>query len=257
MTAGRPLVWALLATVVVAATWPLKAGLSNDATQYLTSAKELREGHGFSTSILYFDEHYRFGTLPAPQTVWPPGYPALIAGVAATGMGVETAARMIPKVAFVLLFPLLYLLAFRLTGSPVLASLACLWQLGLTEFWMYLTAPNSELPFIVASLAALLLVPGEIADTRRWAGASLCAGAAVWIRYAGVFLLASLAVALVAELWLDWRRRGVPRLRPVLWASPGFVMVAVLIWRNQLLVGSLQGGNTKVVIQPLSDLLQT
>lgn len=257
MIAGRPLVWGLLAAAVVVATWPLKAALSNDATQYLNSAAELREGHGFSTSILYFDEHYRFGTLPAPQTVWPPGYPALIAGLAATGMEEETAARLIPKISFVLIFPLLYLLAFRLTGSSVLASLACLWQLGLTEFWMYLTAPNSELPFIAASLAALLLVPDEIGHARRWAGASLCAGIAGWIRYAGVFLLASLALVLVGELLWEWRRRGVLRLQPALWATPGFLMVALLMLRNQLLVGSLQGGNTKVVVQPLSDLLKT
>jgi hypothetical protein len=42
-----------------------------DSVHQLSVADNVFRDHGLATSILEYPEHYRFGTVPAPQTVWP------------------------------------------------------------------------------------------------------------------------------------------------------------------------------------------
>jgi hypothetical protein len=248
--------FAVAALVVVLARWNRVAPISNDGIQYVEAARQLLAGHGYATSLVFFDEQHAAGVIPAPQTVWPPGYPVAIAAAGKLGMGLETAARLVARGAFVAIIPLVFLIALRLTGNPILASLAAFWQLGVTELWMYLAAPNSELPFLALSLAALVAVPRDGDAKWRWALAGLLAGLSVTVRYAGLFLLATLGMAAMIVAWHRWRhgRRGV--LQPLMLLAPGAALAGALLLRNQLLVGNLSGGNSKPVHQPVGYLLR-
>lgn len=52
--------------------------LSNDSAQYISSAVNLESSGKFETSTLYYESQIESG-MPAAQTVWPPGFPILIA----------------------------------------------------------------------------------------------------------------------------------------------------------------------------------
>ena len=247
------LIWAIVAAGVVFARRDRVAAISNDGTQYVESARQLLAGHGYATSLLFFDEHYAAGAMPAPQTGWPPGYPLVIAAVGRLGLGLETAARLVARVAFVAVAPLVFLIAFRLTGSPILASLATLWQLGITELWVYLAGPNSELPFLALSLAALAVLPRKGAADWRWAIAGLLGGLCVTVRYAGAFLLVTLGGAALMTVWDRWRKERRVGLLPLVLLAPGTALAVAPLIRNQLLVGSLTGYHVPTS-QPVGNL---
>ncbi len=249
------LAFGLAAAAVVTLTWHHAVGISNDGVQYVEGARRLLAGDGYATSILHFDEHYRAGTLPAPQTVWPPGTSAAIAVVAGFGVEPEAAGRLVARLAYLFLPPLVFLIGVRLTGSVVPAALCAIWQLGMTEFWMYLASPNSDLPFLAASLGAITLLPDRAGSGRRWLAASMLAGVAVLFRYAGVFFLLPLGLVLVIDAVQTWRRTRVFPFRPFALAAPGFVIVGAMLLRNRLIAGDLRGGNTRVFHQPLGGLL--
>lgn len=257
---GRAVVGAWLFAVaalgVVLSRWNRVVAISNDGTQYVEGARQLLAGHGYVTSLVFFDEQHATGIIPAPQTVWPPGTSLAIAAVGKLGMGLEAAARLVARGAFVAIIPLVFLIALRLTGNPHLASLAALWQLGLTELWMYLATPNSDLPFLALSLAALVAVPRDGDGEWRWALAGLLAGLSVTVRYAGLFLLATLGGATLIVAWHRWRHERRRVLRPLMLLAPGTVLAGALLVRNQLLVGTLSGGNSKPVRQPIGYLLR-
>lgn len=247
--------WTVIGALIIAMLWPREGGISNDGVQYVSGAQNLLAGQGYSTSILFFDEHYRTGTLPAPQTVWPPGYSLLVAGISAVGLDPDAAARLVPRLCFLLFLPLCYLLARRLDLPPRWAMFSTFWIGGVAEWWMYTTMPNSEVPFTVLALAAVAAVPHRHEGSRAWAWVGLLAALAASLRYAGAFLL--LALGLVAALDVIARSRLSARWRvaSILWYSLGSTPFALVLVRNVLLVGTPSGGNAKPMRQPLTDLL--
>ena len=247
--------FAVAATLLVVLVWQRTVGISNDGVQYVEGARQLLAGHGYATGILYFDEHYRAGTIPAPQTVWPPGTSATIAAVAAFGVEPEAAGRLVARLAYVVLPPLVFLIGVRLTGSLGAAALCALWQLGMTEFWMYLASPNSELPFLATSLGAIALLPDRGGSPWRWSLTWILAGIATVFRYAGVFFLLALGLVLMIDAFRTWHRTRILPFRTFAYALPGFAIVGAMMVRNRLIAGDLRGGNTKVFHQPLDGLL--
>lgn len=249
------LCFGLAAAAVVGLTWRRTIGISNDGVQYVEGARQLLAGQGYATGILYFDEHYRAGTLPAPQTVWPAGTSIAIAGVAALGIEPEIAGRLVARLAYLFIPPLVFLIGVRLTGSLAAGTLCAIWQLGMAEFWMYLGAPNSELPFLAASLGAIALLPDQGGAARGWLAASTLAGVATLFRYVGVFFLLALGLVLLMDVWRSWREQRRLPFSAFLYAAPGFLIVAAIMLRNRLIAGDLRGGNTRVVHQPVDALL--
>jgi 4-amino-4-deoxy-L-arabinose transferase-like glycosyltransferase len=248
------LIWALVAVGVVLVRRDRVSAISNDGTQYVESARQLMGGHGYTTTLLFFDEHHAAGVMPAPQTGWPPGYSLAIAAVSSLGLGLESSARLVAQVAFVAVAPLVFLIACRLTGNPILASLATLWQLGITELWMYLAEPNSELPFLALSLAALAVLPRKGGGNWRWGVAGVLGGLCVTMRYAGAFLLVTLAGAALLAVWDRWRLERRLVLLPLVLLAPGTALAVAPLIRNQLLVGSLTGYHVPAS-QPVGNLL--
>jgi hypothetical protein len=250
------LLWTVIGAALGLAAPANPLGLTNDGAQYLSGARNLQATGRFTTSILYFDEHYLTGRLPAPQTVWPPGYPAALAGLGALGLSEEAGTRAIGVASLAAVLGLTFLLGGRLSGSPVAGSLAALWVVGITELLFYVRTPNTDLPFMAFVLGALACVADPTRSSRRrWILAGLFAAASMYVRYAGIFVFAALGVWALLSRWRAGTVRE--RLEPVWSLVPGGVLIALLMLRNVLLIGDPRGGNSKSVTQPLGGLLRT
>src|SRR5579862_4502143 len=59
---------------------------ANDCYQYLSMAHNIRTGNGIATSLLHYSENQGLGLIPSPQTVFPPGYSIVIAGLEFLGL---------------------------------------------------------------------------------------------------------------------------------------------------------------------------
>lgn len=244
--------------------------VSNDAAQYLVGASSLLEGTGYTTSILYFDEHFATGTIPAPQTVWSPGYPAGIAALAATGLPLLDAARIWSIVCYAALLPCLVLLVWHLTQSAVLATAAAFWQLAVTEMWLYSAEIATELAFCLTIVAmALVFVRDLRANAERarpfalslpaLAAINCLAGVAFLLRYAGVFPLAWSLLLIAFDFVTRMRNRagrpGALLAGAALAALPAVAVFIAVTARNYAITGGIRGGNNKLFLTPVVDLL--
>lgn len=209
---------------------------------YVDFARHIARGAGMSTSML---APYYLPKIPSPISLWPPLYPALIAGVSKLGLAVPVAARAISIVMFGVTAMLVWLLAaavFGRTTGAVAAVLFSLWPPATRIGGMAL----SENLFMAAVLVSLLigvrlLRPGPPAS--RWyavaAGSGLAMGLAALTRYVGLALIAIGAAALLASI----RGRTVrERITGVaVWAVSAAVLPALVLLRNVLVTGALIG----------------
>src|SRR5262249_18015901 len=69
--------------------------LSNDSYQYLSVTETLRTGHGIETSLVHFDVERAHGTVPAPITTFPSGFPMAAAAVTKLGVPPTAAATAV------------------------------------------------------------------------------------------------------------------------------------------------------------------
>src|SRR5947209_3520835 len=171
----------------------------NDDFQYLSVADNLVKGNGAATSILYFDEHYASGTLPAPQTVFPCGYSLAVATVHLTGLPLTYAGLVVSSLSFFALIPLL-LWGCRLLQVGSAATHGILFLVVASSLsWRYALTSGSEALFTaLLVLAAIFLMRAEIAAAARPADGGrhvflggVCCGLCFLVRYAGSFLIAA------------------------------------------------------------------
>lgn len=231
--------------------------LANDTAQYFSVADNLRTGRGLATSIIYYEEHYALGTVPAPQTVFPPGYPVAIALVAATGVATVTAAFLIDLLSWGVSIWLLFSIALARGHGPALA-LGCAAAFACLALpWVYTYQMLSEPLFIVLTLAGARCLVGSRQQSAYEQSllAGVAAAAAITVRYAGVFFAAAVAVVLVVEL--VWRRSRRTLIHGVAFALPVVATTLTLFWRNARLVGDFRGGNAHEVLKPIGDVLYT
>lgn len=229
--------------------------LTNDAAQYLSVADNLLAGRGLATSIIYYEEHYVAGTVPAPQTVFPPGYPVAIALVAATGVDPATAAFLIDLLSWGVSIWLVFSIVLARGQGPAwalgcAAAFACL-----ALPWVYTHEMLSEPPFIALTLAATrcLVDSQERTSYRLSLLVGVATAAAVTVRYAGIFFAAAVAVVFAVELVRRRSRRTL--IHGVAFALPVVATTLTLFWRNARLVGDFRGGNAHEVLKPIGDVL--
>jgi hypothetical protein len=90
---AEPVLWVIIAILAFLLSLRLHGPLlSNDSFQYLSEARNLRDGNGLSTSIIHFDIERRSGIIPAPLTTFPPGFAIAIATLSWLPFSLETAA---------------------------------------------------------------------------------------------------------------------------------------------------------------------
>ncbi len=230
-----------------------------DSYQYLSMARNIRTGHGIATDYLHYGENHRTGLIPAPQTVFPPGYPILIAGPEMLGVDGVAAGLGVSLAAFALTLALTVYLGRLLDVRT--GPLCCVLFLIVLNgaFWYYALRVYAESIFTAVSLLGLtLLVKAECLENRTWkrlgiltAGAT-AVGLAYWMRYAGCFLIASV-VFYYGGCWL--RVRSAARMKDLMVVSAVLAALILPIWiRNYSLTGSIQGGNSLSVNNSLKEL---
>ncbi|HTA46656.1 MAG TPA: hypothetical protein VK789_29635 [Bryobacteraceae bacterium] len=235
----RSLRWACVLAGIVAL-WlsyrPMGAPyITNDGYQYLDAAFNLASGECFCTRVAVFDEQVAYGRMPVPFTHFAPGYPLLMTALAKFGIREETAGYLLSALGYLAVIWLMWEIGLTLGASPwVIALFSLLWITHATALY-YAAMVGTESLFT----ALLLLLAALIArDVRSKAMIGVVAGLAYWIRYPGLFLVASAGVYLI---FVAWR---VPRERRS--AIGGLVASALLVGaiqiRNAIYSGSWQGG---------------
>jgi 4-amino-4-deoxy-L-arabinose transferase-like glycosyltransferase len=237
--------WALVlgATLVGFVTLYDPSFIDIDGAFFVSAGKNLGNGLGFTTSILWHEEQYRLGRMPAPQTVFPPGYPLLIALVSRLGAGPPYAAFLVSLVSFAAI-PLVVYGILRTVGHTHLGSFAvgAVW-LGSAFAWFTVFRCMSDMAFIMLTLLSLrCVVQSERHPGRRdlWlAAAGIVAGLAFSVRYQGVFYILSLGCFFLLRLI---RQRDWSSARAlILVAGPASVFVLPILVRNRALTGKLTG----------------
>lgn len=171
--------------------------------------------------------------------LYPPLFGALATALAATGIELETAGRIVSAVAGSLGLIPVYMMALRLRG-PCAARFAALFYTISPMILRWSVRVMTDALFFALCAAALWLMmeawaaTRDRADRRRadWllAGATLCAALSALTRYQG---------ALLAPLWLIpatlfvWRTRGLP-WRALLACSAWLALPAWMAWNGMV-----------------------
>ncbi|MBI3029542.1 MAG: glycosyltransferase family 39 protein [Candidatus Rokubacteria bacterium] len=228
-----------------------------DGAFFVNAAKNLASGHGFATSIVWHEEQYRLGGVPAPQTVFPPGYPLLIALGSRLGLDPPYAAFLVSLLSFGAVALVIYDI-LRTAGHTPLRSFAvsAVW-LGSPFAWFNVLGCMSEMPFTLLTLVSLrCAMQGERDPGRRdlWlAAAGTVAGLAFTVRYQGVYYVISLGLFFLVRVI---RQRDWQSARALILATgPASVFVVALFLRNLVLTGKLTG--TMLPGDPLMELHRT
>jgi hypothetical protein len=225
--------------------------MANDSYQYLSVAENVRYRHQIATSLVHFDVERSSGRLPAPSTTFPPGYSILVAIISLLGCSLRNAALILSLVSGVGIVALLWS-AMRWMSIPSLFSRACLsfWVLNSYAIRSSISV-SSESLFIACTLSAIVLTLAHETATegRHWQilAAYLLAAMAYWIRYAGLFLFASLVGYGLVQAYVRKRSRAA-------WLgsmAAGAGIIAIGFCRNMLLTGTWRGGNTKILHKAL------
>jgi hypothetical protein len=234
---------AVLAGLLVALFEP--SMLTTDTAQYVSTARNIVAGHGIATDLLYFDQQQVFGTVPAPQTVWPPLFPLAVALLQWLGIEAMWGAFCVALIAN-FAAPLVLYACVRVAGYGARIALAAagasLAIAGLSS--MVLGGMSEPLYTLLALCAMYGFLRLQAAHGARrgvlLVATGLCCALVYLTRYTGLCLIAAYAAAL-SFAWL--RERTWPRFRDVLLgATVPVLVVMALLWRNYLATGSLSGG---------------
>lgn len=215
-----------------------------DTIQHMSAAANLLAGNGYASNIVYYDTQYDVGLMPAPQTVWPPGYAWLLAGAEAIGLPPAGVAIGIAILSYGFVALMMRFLARRTgVGSLVATGTALIWLLQ-TSGWYVVLAVYTEAFFIGATVLSALFLVQWVRQGKSKPAWLFAAGAAATVailtRYSGVFW------PLAVGIWflLDIVRLRSPRLllsALAFGALPAVTTIA-LMFRNFLLTGRLSGG---------------
>lgn len=232
----------LLTTALVLVALRDETFVTTDTAQYMGVARNLVDGKGITTSIIYYEEQYLQAGIPAQQTVWPPGFPALIALLVSLGVGAKLAAFVVAFAAH-LATPIALALLLRWAGVRSVVSL--LFAAAYLLFVLaasYVLACLSEPVFTAVSTLSFAFVLRYVArGGSAWlAAGGVLAALAFIIRYPGVFYIAALGVVFGVRFLIrrDARSFGEGLL---LLGAPLLTVVAFFA-RNLSVTGHLSGG---------------
>jgi hypothetical protein len=250
------LLWCLASLALTAYQLGRTSGprLSYDSYQYLNIAHHLASEGSAETSIIHFDEERAHGRVPAPVSHFPIGYPVLLAGLHLLGLRLETAALAVSIAATVGVVLLLAALARRL-GLEAWATRAALilWSAN-SQVPEFSVSALTEPLFALVSLSAIaLLVSGETSSRGSgiFAGCVL-AGAAYWVRYAGVLLV--ITVCLYGAFRCLRNQQCKAWLAGLM--TTGAIVGAGML-RSFIQTGAWQGGDKRDSFHPLGGVLRT
>ena len=219
------------------------AAIGADSVAYLSIAENLLAGHGL--------QDYR----GAKFLPWPPGFPLLLAGVAASvGIEPSEAARLVNATAFGLSILLAGLWLRRTLGSPVLAAGMCL--IVATSYYLSHAASYvmTEATFILFTLLALMRM--ERFSSQGAPGLVLAAafsGLAASTRYAGGALIITGVLLLLAR---QGASLGARLKMAVAYGALSSAPLAAVLMRNWWLFGAWDLPRPYWTGQPALDALR-
>jgi len=217
--------------------------LSNDTAQYISTARNLLEGNGLKTDLLYYEQQLT-GEIPAPQTIWPPGYPAVLASL----LWLNLDFAYVPFLAALAFHLASFFLLYEILRSLSIPSIYCVagvfvWQISVLAN-LYVLMGLSESAFIFFSLLSLYLFFNGSTDSKYDALflflSGLCSAIGFSIRYVGIALIGSLICCLFM-LWLIKRQKRHIKELFIFCLIP-FLTVIFVFGRNLILSDSLTGG---------------
>ena len=237
---------ALLATVILslAATFCLWKSdddrtFNPDIAQATSVARNMLAGNGFSTDLICYEQHYRQQAWPAKQTVFPFGYPLMIAALGSFGVPLRTAAQVLSLSGFFCVPLLIFVAARRMGRTPMTAMLlGLLWQCAPMN-WYNIHEKQTESLFVAFTLGSMILLFANDHRTSRILLAGLCAAIACSLRYAGVFWLLTLGLVMAPGVIRNWKlgvREGTAFV-----SIPAAVVCGMFV-RNRMIVGDISGG---------------
>ncbi|MCZ6464677.1 MAG: hypothetical protein O7A09_10105 [Proteobacteria bacterium] len=209
---------------------------AGDGWGYLDVARHVAEGDGLVTSVSVW--HMGLDPLPHPSTLYPL-WPLLL-GNAARTVGLDTAARALPELLYLLSLGLLYLLALRLaetwgTATIAIGRLPPTLNVGHVAILVFGLSPvyarHTSLPFaeglaFTLSFAALLALSGT--RGRRPALWAALAGVLGGLAYLTRSQLIAVPLAVTASLvWVGLHR---PRLRVAAGVSAVAAVAVCVPW---------------------------
>lgn len=224
------------AAVVLAAT-PWGAGLGGDSYYYVSGARNILAGLGFSRPAA--DGGIRV------ITHYPPGYSLVLAAMTGLGMDTLDAARWLSALLFGASAGLLAAMVYRSTRSAAPTFLAGLLWLGSPALIVIHTWALSEPLFIFLTLLFLLALARAVEGGRgrEIVVAGLLAGLTYLTRYVGLAVIATGGLALLTFGQGPVRRRvgaaagfgAISVLLPAAWAARNFMASGSLAYHAQQL----------------------
>ena len=172
-------------------------GISPDSVVYLGAADSIASGNGVPTVAFHYTPLIPAG---APLTIFPPAYPAFIAGLIRLGLPVLTSAKWFDVMMMAATVFMIGLFTCLVTEGSVPATLGSILLFSSsTDIWNIYTMAWSEPPFILLCLAAFVLLVTHIAKPNYFLliCASLSAGLAVMTRYVGVTIIAPMILTIL------------------------------------------------------------
>ncbi len=218
--------------------------IQKDAAQSVSVAKNLLAGEGLVTSLVWDDEHYLIGGVPAPQPNVPPGYPLLIALVSKLGVDPRYAAFLVALTSFNLI-PLLLYRILRMSGHGQIPSLAlsAAW-FGFPLIWFNVLACLSETTYALFTLISATCVMQSEHDTSNrgpWLFlAGTLGGLTFMLRYVGISYVISLGAFFLLRAVRQRDRQSIRALFLV--GTPASLLVLAVFLRNYFLMGKFTGG---------------
>lgn len=214
----------------------------NDGVQYLSTARNWLQGHGFSTSALMYTPHFQ-GVLPAPQTVWPPGYPLALAMITMVGLSLQQGSLLINLISLAASAFLVFAI-LRRENLSFRAALGCALIFYCTVMpWSYSLALVTEPLFSTLILVAIYFQPNDVqGKVGPWIASGLVIALCLFTHYSGVLFAAGVGLGMFVYLIKYYRNdlnrfwRGIGLLTLQL-SIPVAVFVAML-YRTYLLTGT-------------------
>lgn len=225
-----------LAAVAAAATWVATRhgpGMSPDSVTYLSAARNLASGHGYTDFT------------GQALTNFPPGFPSLVASTRVLGASVTTGARIVNAVSFAAIVLLAWVLVRRHVSS-LLIALGTTALVALSPALINIASNAWSEPLYCALVLAFILAlehataPGGH-QARSIGAAAVLAGLAFLVRYVGLSLLIVGSLALVISSYREGVRAAARRLA-VFW-TVGLLIPVWWLLRNA-------GSGTRFVLGP-------
>ncbi len=232
----------IVLNVLTVHTWDT-SHIANDGVQYLSTAANWLQGNGFSTDALIYTPHFQ-GVFPAPQTVWPPGYPLAVGIAGLSGLELPVAALVLNLITHLLATITMYLVFRRMGIGRSSATILAFLFYVMAMPWSFVSGLITEPVFTTLILAVLLFLPiPQRSNLAMWILCGTVVAMCIYVRYSAVLYSASVSAGLSLYILIYVR----PRFKDFVVLCGKIALLTVipllafshLMYRTHALIGTL------------------